>query len=281
MFKCTECGGGIVKRASVIDGGHQAICASCNAVNVIKADESILDTETISQEPEALVFMEPRYEVEEQEEEEVVKFPWLKTTPEEQFQEMRKEIDLPPEVELPSPGLHAPTVFPERELKPGEYPKEHDERFYRTNMSRLWGETWKQLGDILGDEAFEEFAYPILTQFADTPEFVDDLFTPKGGSRLQGQFIQAVKANLNQYLLDRGIDVMIGGGKPGELETKYLEFPELSTYAYDIMFQPEHPDFIGEIPRHKMHPIIKKKHLELPYLARIVMQVKQWEEENQ
>jgi len=148
-------------------------------------------------------------------------------------------------------------------------------------MGRLWGEAWEQLGDILGDEVFAEFAYPILTQFADTPEYVVDLFTPKGGSRLQGQYVRAVNANLNQYLLARGIDIMIGGGRPGELETAYLKFPELSDYAEDIMFREEHPDYIGEIPRHKMDPVLKSKHLELPYLAKVVMKIRQWEEENQ
>lgn len=279
MFKCTSCGGSIVKRVSVTSRRRRVVCAFCNTVNIIiKVAESVLDTDTLAQEPEALTFMEPVYE---EEEEEVVRYPWLETPPEEQFEEMRRELNIPPDVEIPPPGPHAPTVFPERELGIGEYPKEHDESFYRVNMGRLWGEAWEQLGDILGDEVFEEFAYPMLTQFADTPEYVDDLFTPKGGSRLRGQFINAVKENLNQYLLDRGIDITIGGGQPGELETAYLKFPELSDYAEDIIFRADHPDYIGKIPEHKMDPIVKKKHLELPYLAKVVTKVKQWEEENQ
>lgn len=276
MFKCTSCGGSIVKKASVIDGGHQAICASCNAVNVIKADETILDTETLAQEPEALVFMEP-----EREKEEVVRYPWLETTPVEQFEEMREELNIPPEVEIPPPGPHAPTVFPERELEVGEYPKEHEERFYRNNMGRIWWHAWNQMGDVLGDEMFEEFAYPILTQFADTPVLVEELFTPQGGSRLQGQFLNAVTGNMYQYLSDRGIDVTIGGGKPGELETAYLKFPELSDYAYDIMFRQEHPDYLGPMPEHKMDPRSPRTSLEIPYIANLVMQIRQWEEENQ
>ena len=64
MFKCVHCGGSRVKLASVIDVGHKAVCASCNTVNVIEASDSVLDTDTLTQEPEALVFMEPEYEEE-------------------------------------------------------------------------------------------------------------------------------------------------------------------------------------------------------------------------
>jgi len=277
MFECGKCRGRIIKRASVVDGGHQVVCASCDAVNVIKAGVSVLDTETLAQEPEALVFMEPPYEIEEQEGEDIVKFPWLETIPEEQLEEMRKELDFPPEVEIPLPGLHAPTVFPERELGVGELPKEHEERFYRGNMGRLWGHAWEQMGDILDDEAFEEFAYPILTQFADTPELVEELFTPRGGSRLQGQFLNAVKEHMYQYLLDRGIDLTIGGGKPGEVEMEYLKFPELADYVYNIMFQRGHSDYLGPIPEFKMDLRRPGKSLEIPYVAELVMKVREWE----
>jgi len=277
MFKCKKCGYCIVKRASVVDGGHQAVCAFCNEVNVIKADVSILDTETLAQEPEALVFMEPSHEIEEQEDEAIVKFPWLETTPEEQFEEMRRELKLPPEVEIPPPGLHAPTVFPERELGVGEFPKEHEEHFYRSNMGRLWMHAWEQMGEILDDEAFEGFAYPVLTQFADTPELVEELFTPRGGSRLQGQFLNAVKEHMYQYLLDRGIDLTIGGGKPGEVEMEYRKFPELTDYVYNIMFQKGHPDYLGSMPEFKMDLLSPRKSLEIPYVAELVMKVRAWE----
>lgn len=273
MFKCVHCGGSRVKRASVTAIGHKAVCASCKTVNVIEASDSVLDTDTLTQKPEALVFVEPEYE-----EEEVVKFPWLETTPEEQFEEMREELNIPPEVEIPPPGPGVATMFPERELEVGEYPQQHEEHFYRNNMSRLWWNAWNQMGDVLGDETFDEFAYPILMQFADTPELVKDLFTPHGGSRLQGQFLNAVKENMYQYLLDRGVDITIGGGRPGEVVLEYLKAPELTDHVYDITFQSDHPDYLGPIPEHKMDPRNPRKSLEIPYIANLVMKVREWEE---
>lgn len=273
MFKCIECGRGVVRRASFTKEGHRATCAYCNAVNVIQEGQSVLDTDTLVQEPEALTFMEPAYEVEEP----VVKYPWLETTPEEQLEEMRAELNIPPDVEIPEPGPHAPTVFPEEEPRPGVAPLEHGYKFYRNNMGRLWWHGWDQMGDLLGEELYEEFAYPILTQFADTPDVVSELFTPYGGSRMQGQFLDAVKEHIHQYLVDRGIDVTIGGGKPGAVEYAQQKFPELTDYAYNIMFRKDHPDYLGPMPEHKMDPRAPRQSLEIPYMVELLKKVKEQE----
>jgi len=276
VFKCDKCGRSAVRRASFIKGGHRVVCAFCNTSQVIRQEQSILDTETLTQEPEALVFVEP----EQYEEEEVTKYPWLEVTPEEQYEEMRRELDLPPEVEIPVPGEHVPTVFPEKEPVPGVPVYEHDPKFYEYNMYRLWDYGWETIGNQLGDDFYTELAQPILAQVADDPGAVEKLFTPKGGTYLRSDFRNSIVGNMYTYLRDRGIDLQMGGGEPGEAEYMEAKFPELSAYAYGIMFRKENPEYLGPMPLWKWDPTAPEatpRSLEIPYLVKLLNKIRAWE----
>lgn len=276
MFKCTKCGGVTIKQATFVKGGHRVICASCNTSYIVREAQSVLDTDTLAQEPEALVFVEP----EQYEKEEVVKYPWLETAPEEQFAEMRGELGLPPEIEIPLPGPEVPVMFPSEEPTPGVPVYEHDPQFYKNNMNRLWSYGWDQIGHLLDDDLYIEFAQPILTQIANDPDSVEQLFTPHGGSRLQRDFLSAVLGNVYVYLADRGIGPQIGKGLPGSVEFDYQKNPELAGYAYNIMFRKEHPEYLGPMPEYQMDPRAPRRSLEVPYIVELLRKVKEWEEIN-
>lgn len=275
MFKCTKCSGVTIKQAAFVKGGHRIVCASCGASYIVREGRSVLDTDTLTQEPEALVFVKP----DQYEEEDVVKYPWLETTPEEQFEEMRGELGLPPEVEIPPPGPEAPVVFPPGEPTPGVPAYEHDPQFYKYNMNRLWSYGWDQIGHLLDDDLYIEFALPILTQIANDPESVEQLFTPHGGSQLQRDFLSAILGNVYMYLADRGIKPLIGKGQLGNVEFDYQKDPELADYAYNIMFRKEHPEYLGPMPEYKMDPRAPRRSLEAPYIVELLKKVKGWEEE--
>jgi len=261
MFTCRDCGRHRVARA-VLEGQVLTVtCADCNKSQV----GSFRISQTLT--------VEPRIDVDviEPVPEEEAKYPWLELAPREQYEEMRRELALPPEVEIPEPGPDVPIIFREPEPMPGVPIVEHDPKFYNRNMNRLWAYGWDQLGDLMGDELYTEFAEPMLHQMADTPEYVAQLYTPHGGSWLQNDFVRLVKENIYQDLATRGSVPDVGRGQFG-IEPGYERNEERGEYVYNIVFNKRHPDYLGESPLYVAE--------ETPWLVKLLQQVRAWEVEN-
>lgn len=259
MFTCKDCGQHEVAKATLAGGVLRAVCANCGEDQVT----SFRTGQTIT--------VEPGVDVEEFVPEDAAKYPWLEVTPEEQYQELRRVLDLPPEVEIPEPGPDVPTMFEEPEPRPGVPTIERDPRFYNRNMARLWAFGWDELGGFMGDELYTEFAEPILHQMANTPEYVEQLYTPYGGSQLQSEFLKLVKEHIYYDLGERGIVPDIGRGKFG-IEPGYEKNRERGEYVYNIVFNEGHPDYLGEPPLYVAD--------EAPWLVKLLQQVRAWEVEN-
>jgi len=260
MFTCKGCGKHRVAKAILVGEILEVICADCAESQVT----SFRTSQTIT--------TEPRVDVEEFAlEEEEAKYPWLELTPKEQYEEMRRELGLPPEIEIPEPGSDVPTIFKEPEPRPGVPVIEHDPRFYGRNMARLWAFGWDQLGGFMGDELYIEFAEPMLYQMANTPEYVEQLYTPYGGSRLQNTFVGLVTDHIYSDLAERGIVPDIGRGKFG-IEPGYEKNEARGEYVYDIVFNQGHPDYLGKAPEYVEE--------EAPWLVKLLQQVRAWEVEN-
>jgi len=259
MFTCNDCGKHKVARAVLTGEILRVVCADCGESQVT----SFRAGQTIT--------VEPGVDVEEFVPEDEAKYPWLELAPKEQYEEMRRELDLPPEVEIPDPGTDVPTIFKEPEPRPGVPVIEHDPKFYGRNMTRLWAFGWDQLGDLMGDELYTEFAEPMLHQIADTPEYVEQLYTPYGGSRLQNEFVGLVKEHIYHDLAERGIAPDVGRGKFG-IEPGYEKNEERGEYVYNIVFNEGHPDYLGKPPLYVAE--------ETPWLVKLLQQVRAWEVEN-
>jgi len=260
MFTCRDCGHHRVAKATLDGKVLRAICADCGRDQVA----SFRTSQTIT--------LEPRVDVEEVAPEEEKEFPWLELAPGEQYEEMRQELELPPEVEIPAPGPHVPTVYKEPEPKPGVPIVEHDPKFYNRNMARVWAYGWEQFGGFMGDELYTEFAYPMLQQMANTPEYVEQLYTPHGGSWLQNDFSNLVREHIYYDLAERGIVPEVGYGRPPSVEPGYERNEERGEYVYNIVFNKKHPDYLGEPPRYKAD--------EAPWLVGLLQRVRAWEVEN-
>jgi len=177
--------------------------------------------------------------------------------------ELREELGTAPEVEIPEPEI----------IVPGG-----ESRLYRSNVGQLWQSGWEQLGQFMGDELYENFAYPILLQMVAVPENVEKLYTPYGGG-LAREFLSNVKDNIFYDLAQRGIEPIIGGkgAIPNfELELSLHTNPERLRWVEDLIFHGptdlEDPSYIGPSPGFRKD--------ENPWLGRFVKVLADWETEH-
>jgi hypothetical protein len=224
MFKCFFCGGQRVDDLVATVKFVRVICANCGREQQtqirVAATESEVGTEV---------------EVEEAEPMEEEELSWLGDEP------SLEERGYPPELGPVEPAYSV-----------GGSPQ-----LFRSNLSRLWWNGWEQLGQYLGSELYDELARPIIEQMVDTPEYVEKLYRPHGGTYLTREFVDTLRSQVSFELEQRGLAPQVRGGK-FRFPRRYVEEgkvvlemePELGDWVYGE-FIPQFESKYRHLPQYR------------------------------